>query len=62
MTDWRSIFGHAEPYDEQVDGIETTIDTARDDGYTVVEGACGTGKTMIALTAGIDLVRDPETD
>ena len=62
MTDWRSIFGHAEPYDEQVDGIETTIDTARADGYTVVEGACGTGKTMIALTAGIDLVRDPETD
>ncbi|MDQ2050287.1 ATP-dependent DNA helicase [Natronolimnohabitans sp. A-GB9] len=62
MTDWRSIFGHDEPYDEQVDGIETAIDTARDGGYTVIEGACGTGKTMIALTAGIDLVRDPDTD
>ncbi|WP_436346284.1 ATP-dependent DNA helicase [Natronorubrum sp. FCH18a] len=62
MTDWRSIFGHTQPYDEQVDGIETTIDTARDDGYTVIEGACGTGKTMIALTAGIDLVRDPDSD
>ncbi|ELY64345.1 ATP-dependent DNA helicase [Natronococcus jeotgali] len=62
MTDWRSIFGHPQPYDEQVDGIETAIDTARDGGYTVVEGACGTGKTMIALTAGIDLVRDPDTD
>ena len=62
MTDWRSIFGHRQPYDEQVDGIETTIDTARDDGYTVIEGACGTGKTMIALTAGIDLVRDPDSD
>ncbi|WP_440772380.1 ATP-dependent DNA helicase [Natronorubrum sp. DTA28] len=62
MTDWRSIFGHRQPYDEQVDGIETTIDTARDGGYTVVEGACGTGKTMIALTAGIDLVRDPDSD
>ncbi|MFC4436115.1 MULTISPECIES: ATP-dependent DNA helicase [Natrialbaceae] len=62
MTDWRSIFGHEQPYDEQVDGIETAIETARDDGYTVVEGACGTGKTMIALSAGIDLVRDPDTD
>ncbi len=62
MTDWRSVFGHEQPYDEQVDGIETAIDTARDGGYTVIEGACGTGKTMIALTAGIDLVRDPDTD
>ncbi|WP_306060189.1 ATP-dependent DNA helicase [Natronococcus wangiae] len=62
MTNWRSIFGHEQPYDEQVDGIETAVDTARDDGYTVIEGACGTGKTMIALTAGIDLVRDPDTD
>ncbi|WIV68658.1 ATP-dependent DNA helicase [Natrialbaceae archaeon AArc-T1-2] len=62
MADWRGIFGHDEPYDEQVDGIETAIDTAREGGYTVIEGACGTGKTMIALTAGIDLVRDPETD
>jgi DNA excision repair protein ERCC-2 len=62
MTDWRSIFGHPQPYDEQVDGIETAVETARDGGYTVVEGACGTGKTMIALTAGIDLVRDPDTD
>ncbi|SFC24389.1 DNA excision repair protein ERCC-2 [Halobiforma haloterrestris] len=62
MTDWRSIFGHDEPYDEQVDGIETAIETAREGGYTVVEGACGTGKTMLALTAGIDLVRDSDSD
>ncbi|AFZ72846.1 ATP-dependent DNA helicase [Natronobacterium gregoryi] len=62
MTDWRAIFGHDEPYDEQVDGIETAVETAREGGYTVVEGACGTGKTMLALTAGIDLVRDPDSD
>ncbi|WP_433628891.1 ATP-dependent DNA helicase [Halomicrococcus sp. NG-SE-24] len=62
MSDWRDVFGHEKPYDEQVDGIETAIDTARDDGFTVVEGACGTGKTMLALTAGIDLVRDPDSD
>jgi len=59
---WRTVFGHDEPYEAQVDGIETAIETARAGGFTVVEGACGTGKTMLALTAGIDLVRDPETD
>ncbi|WP_242695395.1 ATP-dependent DNA helicase [Halomontanus rarus] len=61
-SNWRAVFGHDEPYDEQVDGIETTLDTARDGGFVALEGACGTGKTMIALTAGIDLVRDPDTD
>jgi DNA excision repair protein ERCC-2 len=59
---WRDIFGHDDPYDEQVDGIETAIETGRDGGFAVVEGACGTGKTMLALTAGIHLVRDPESD
>ncbi len=58
---WRAIFGHDEPYDPQVDGIETAIDTGRDGGYLVLEGATGTGKTMLALTAGVSLVRDPET-
>ena len=59
--DWLDIFGHDEPYDDQVDGIETAIETARDDGFVALEGACGTGKTMLALTAGIELVRDPES-
>ncbi|SDC71438.1 DNA excision repair protein ERCC-2 [Natrinema hispanicum] len=62
MTNWRAIFGHDSPYEPQVDGIETAIETGQEGGYTVIEGACGTGKTMIALTAGIDLVRDPDTD
>ena len=59
--DWRPIFGHDEPYDEQVDGIETAVETARDEGFLALEGACGTGKTMLALTAGIHLVRDPNS-
>ncbi|XVH31324.1 ATP-dependent DNA helicase [Haloferacaceae archaeon DSL9] len=59
---WREVFGHDEPYPEQADGIETAIRTADAGGFTVVEGACGTGKTMLALTAGIDRVRDPGSD
>ena len=58
---WRDVFGHKEPYDDQAEGIETAIETARESGFTVLEGACGTGKTMLALTAGIDLVRDPDS-
>jgi DNA excision repair protein ERCC-2 len=60
--DWRELFGHPEPYPEQEDGIRTVRETARDGGYVCLEGACGTGKTMLSLTAGVDLVRDPETD
>ncbi len=59
VTQWQELFGHPEPYTEQADGIETAIETAESGGYTVIEGACGTGKTMLALTAGIDRVRDP---
>ena len=59
--DWRQIFGHDEPYDDQIDGIECAIETARDSGFLALEGACGTGKTMLALTAGISLVRDPDS-
>ncbi len=60
--DWQTIFGHETPYDEQVDGIETAIELGQAGGYLALEGACGTGKTMIGLTAGITLVRDPTTD
>lgn len=56
---WRDIFGHEEPYPEQADGIDAAIEGAEQGGYTLIEGACGTGKTMLALTAGIDRVRDP---
>jgi DNA excision repair protein ERCC-2 len=59
---WRAVFGHDEPYPEQADGIETAISTAERGGFAVIEGACGTGKTMLALTAGIDRVRDPDSD
>ena len=58
---WRTIFGHEQPYDQQVDGIETALETINDGGYLALEGACGTGKTMLALTAATHLVRSSET-
>ena len=60
--DWRDLFGHDEPYPEQQDGIDAAVETARDGGFVALEGACGTGKTMLALTAGLHLVRDPDSD
>ncbi|ADJ15392.1 ATP-dependent DNA helicase [Halalkalicoccus jeotgali] len=62
MPAWQEIFGHDEPYESQAEGIETAVETAEQQGFTVLEGACGTGKTMLALTAGIDRVRDPDSD
>ncbi|MFB6127501.1 MAG: ATP-dependent DNA helicase [Halolamina sp.] len=59
---WREVFGHDEPYPEQADGVEAALSVARDGGYLALEGACGTGKTMLALTAGVELVRDPDSD
>ncbi|GAA0718495.1 DNA excision repair protein ERCC-2 [Halorubrum trapanicum] len=65
MTDsppWADFFGHPEPYPEQADGIDAAVDAAEDGGFLALEGACGTGKTMLALTAGLDRVRDPDSD
>jgi len=59
---WADLFGHPEPYPEQADGIDAAIDAAEDGGFLALEGACGTGKTMLALTAGLDRVRDPASD
>jgi len=58
---WQGVFGHPEPYDHQEEAIVDAIKTALDDGLSIVEGGCGTGKTMIALTAGIRLIKDPST-
>jgi DNA excision repair protein ERCC-2 len=56
---WREVFPYEEPYPEQADGIDAVREAAGERGYAVVEGACGTGKTLMALAAGVSLVRDP---
>jgi DNA excision repair protein ERCC-2 len=53
---WRDVFGFDQPYENQRDAIETAIEVGRQQGYLAMEGPCGTGKTMAALTAGGTLV------
>ena len=57
---WEPYFGFETPYENQADVIERTISTVNQRGYLALEGPCGTGKTMAALTAAATLVR--ETD
>ncbi|WP_425491829.1 ATP-dependent DNA helicase [Halohasta salina] len=58
--DWERYFGFERPYENQADAIEAAIETVRAEGYLAMEGPCGTGKTMAALTAAASLLR--ETD
>ena len=57
---WERFFGFESPYENQADAIEAAIETVRAEGYLAMEGPCGTGKTMAALTAAAFLLR--ETD
>jgi len=54
---WREFFGFDSPYDNQADAIEAAIDAGEQDGFLALEGPCGTGKTMAALTAAAHLIR-----
>lgn len=56
---WQEIFGHPQPYSHQKDAIKDIIDTSSSRGFSVIEGGCGTGKTMIALTAALTLIKNP---
>lgn len=60
-VDPEDIFGHQAPYPQQQQLIRDGIKTIRRDGFLLAEGACGTGKTMGALTVAGTLIRDPQT-
>lgn len=59
--EWADLFPF-DPYPQQVDGVERALSVCREDGYLLLEGACGTGKTLIALVAGIQAVADGDAD
>ncbi|MEF8779447.1 MAG: ATP-dependent DNA helicase [Haloferacaceae archaeon] len=58
--DWRAYFGFDAPYNNQADAVEAILEAAESSGFLAMEGPCGTGKTMAALTAAGYLLR--ETD
>lgn len=55
------LFPFGEPYEAQKDAITRLADLVREQGVAVFEGACGTGKTLSALTPALQAVRDPRT-
>ncbi len=55
---WTSYFRYETIYSDQVAAIESLLDLLADNGYYLLEGACGTGKTLAAATAGIHAIRD----
>jgi DNA excision repair protein ERCC-2 len=55
---WERYFAFDEPYANQGDAIERAIEAGEARGYLAMEGPCGTGKTMAALTAGAHLTED----
>ena len=57
-ADWVDYFPHETPYKQQVDAIQRCLDTVGKGGYQMLEGACGTGKTLIALIASIELIEN----
>ncbi|MFB6178652.1 MAG: helicase C-terminal domain-containing protein [Halorientalis sp.] len=58
---WEDIFPFT-PRPAQEDGIETALPVLEDDGYVILEGACGTGKTLMSLTAAIEQILDGEKE
>lgn len=58
---WADLFPF-DPYPQQVDGVERALDVFDDGGYLMLEGACGTGKTLIALVAGLQAVADDRAE
>jgi DNA excision repair protein ERCC-2 len=55
------FFPFEQPYPQQAQGINTAVDVGQDNGLTLIEGACGTGKTLLSLTSALALVRDPRS-
>jgi DNA excision repair protein ERCC-2 len=61
IDDALSRFPYDSPRPSQEDGMEAVIETVSENGYLLLEGACGTGKTILALTPLVELVRSRET-
>ena len=57
---WTPYFRYGRIYADQRDAIDSFLDILASGGYYLKEGACGTGKTLAAVTASIHAMRDTE--
>ncbi len=57
---WTPYFTYDTVYEDQREAIETFLDILGEHGYYLKEGACGTGKTLAAVTASIHAMRNPD--
>ncbi len=57
---WTPYFTYNSVYEDQRQAIETFLDMLGQSGYYLKEGACGTGKTLAAVTASIHAMRNPD--
>jgi DNA excision repair protein ERCC-2 len=53
---WREIFPY-EPYEQQITGIQCVRETLSNGGIQLIEGPCGSGKTLMSLCAGLSLIQ-----
>lgn len=57
---WAPYFRYESVYQDQIDAVDTFLSLLSQNGYYVLEGACGTGKTLAAVTGGIHAIRDQD--
>jgi hypothetical protein len=57
-AEWTRYFRYDAAYRDQIDAIDSFLDLLADNGLYLFEGACGTGKTLAAVTAGLHAIRD----
>lgn len=50
---WKNYFPFTEVYDDQEDGINKFLHSLSNNRYLLLQGACGTGKTVLSLTAAL---------
>ncbi|PSP74023.1 hypothetical protein BRC86_07135 [Halobacteriales archaeon QS_3_64_16] len=55
--DWTQWFPYATAYPAQREAIGNVLETAGEGGLHLLEGACGTGKTLVGLMTGIALIK-----
>ena len=57
---WSPFFRYESAYADQYRGIERFLDVLKENGFYSLEGPCGTGKTLIAVTAALEAIRSDD--